>query len=497
MRFSLAVSLLGIPSLAVAAENPSPVGKVRYILGEVTIQKNAKNNWNPLRIGLKVRENDLIRTLVESEAGIALSDGSLVTIEENTTILFETAVNNQNEKVTSVDLQKGRVFFDVQKQSNGNSFQFKTGTATAAIRGTNGFVESGEEGIIVSLESGKMLVTDEKGQTLEVNGGETLVQEKDQGLKKFKSPSSGSRGLAKEISSERNSGKIQIEKLEQKARKMDAENGKKADSLFKAEPCQFEQIPTKTSQTEISIAGTCRENVSVKINGIAANLTQGTFRLPLNWEKDSYGTKRIRIKCSIGNVEKLCKEAFIEYIKPTLNDDSAFIRIHKEQPLSMNSVNGLTVTGEFFSEDTSATVTVSIGNSKSKNLNERNANGHFSFTFSPEDSLINSEETIVKAVIQSSKKTFVDSAGISFPPKLHITESHSDKCLLQFELSGVRNGKVLVEESVDGVPVSKATFEKSASAAFPMLPGKHFYRIFAKDEKGGYSEDSGTFLCRQ
>ena len=78
-RTLLAGSLFILPTFA--AGNSGSVGKVRYILGEVTVQKKAKSNWNPLRIGLKVHEKDLIRTLVESEAGIALSDGSSITIE--------------------------------------------------------------------------------------------------------------------------------------------------------------------------------------------------------------------------------------------------------------------------------------------------------------------------------------------------------------------------------------------------------------------------------
>lgn len=116
--------------------------------------EKSQSNWNPLRIGIKVKPVDLIRTLVESEAGIALKDGSLITIEENTTIHFEGA-EASTKPGTSIKIKSGRVFFDVQKQTQGKAFQFKTETATAAIRGTNGFIEQTQKGIIASLETGK------------------------------------------------------------------------------------------------------------------------------------------------------------------------------------------------------------------------------------------------------------------------------------------------------------------------------------------------------
>lgn len=489
----LASSFFFVP--AWAANSAGSIGKVRYILGEVTVQKKAKSNWNPLRVGLKVRENDVIRTLVESEAGIALSDGSLITIEENTTIQFETAVKNQSK---TVNIQSGRVFFDVQKQKEGSQFQFKTGTATAAIRGTNGFVESGSDGIIVSLESGKMIVTDAKGKELEVNGGETLVQDQSKGLQKFKTPSSGSKKLAKEISAEKKSHSLKVENLEKRARELDEKNAKAADSLAKAKPCEFEALPQKISATEIKVNGKCAANVQVSINSLEVPLTNGKLSAPVSWEKDSYGTKRIRVKCKRGEAETLCLEAFIEYVKPTTNDDSAFIRIQKSSPISMNGTSGLTIQGEFFSEDPNATITVKVGKSESENLNSKNANGRFSVTFAPNDPNLNWDEKSAIVTLKSAKKVLTDSVAIQFPPKIRITGSDANQCTFQFSLTGTNGKKIRVEESVDGIPTSKAVFEADVpQASFPMLPGRHVYKIFAKDENDSQSEATETFTCKQ
>jgi len=377
-RTFIAGSLLLVPTFA--ASPSSSVGKVRYTLGEVTVQKKAKNNWNPLRIGLKVREKDLIRTLVESEAGIALSDGSSITIEENTTILFENAVNKQNKSTQTVEIHTGRVFFDVQKQKEGNQFLFKTGTATAAIRGTNGFIEGSAEGTIVSLETGKMVVTDSSGQTLEVNAGETLVQEKGKPMHKFKTATAGTKGLAKEISREKANNTFSAENLEKRAEDLSKE------SRLIQNPCQFQPIPSIVTTPEVHVAGKCADSVKVRVNGEEIALSDsGIFDVPVTWNADAFGSKRIRVKCSKGNAEVLCQEANLEYAQETSNDDSAFVRIRKEKSISMNSIEGLTLDADFFSEDPNAKVTVTVGNVTSPNLNSPNANGHAHFTISPQN----------------------------------------------------------------------------------------------------------------
>ena len=482
-------SLLLVP--AFAASNSSSVGKVRYTLGEVTVQKKAKTNWNPLRIGLKVREQDLIRTLVESEAGIALSDGSSITIEENTTILFENAVNQQKGSTKTVEIRTGRVFFDVQKQKADNQFQFKTGTATAAIRGTNGFIEGSSSGTIVSLETGKMLVTDSSGQSIELNAGETLVQERGKPMRKFKTSLAGSKSLAKEISKEKANHTFSAENLEKRAEELVTE------SLRIQNPCKFQAIPSFVTSPEVHVAGKCSDSVQVRVSGIEAALSDsGTFDVPVTWDAESFGSKRIRVKCSKGNAEVLCHEANVEYTQKTSNDDSAFVRIRKDRAVSMNSINGLTIDADFFSEDSNATVTVSLGSITSPNLNSAEANGHASFTISPQNPDLKWTEEFAVVTLKSQKKTLHDTIPVSFPPKLSIIGASADQCEIRYSLVGTHNSKVVVEEFVDGMPAYKTEHTTDVpSASLPMLKGKRRYRILVEDSKGNRSEISDTFHC--
>lgn len=477
-------------SPALAASAASSVGKVRYILGEVSIQKKSGGNWNPLRIGLKVRENDLIRTLVESEAGITLPDGSLITIEENTTVFFKTAIDAQSHRETTVDIQKGRVFFDVQKQAADNKFLFRTGTATAAIRGTNGFVEAGNEGIIVSLESGKMVVTDAKGRSLEVNGGETLVEDKSAGLQKFKTPSSGSKNLAKEISAERQKGSLDSKKLEERARSLDSANAAKIDNLTKVPPCYFDPISKTTNQTEIFISGKCRDGATIQVNGLEVKPEKdGSFKVPVNWEKDSFGQKRIRVRCGEGSTTVLCREALVAYAAPTSNDSNAYVKIES----TVNGKDGLEVHGSFFSEDPKAAVEVSVG--KLGLIQKTTEASQFVWTFSKPGP--DFAESKAVATLKTTKKVLSDSFEVRLPLQFQVEDPAPGLCEIRFSLKRTYGQKIRIEESIDGVPATLATFEKDAQASFPMLPGKHSYKIIATEPDGNRSEFSRTLTCKE
>lgn len=474
---------------AVAADSPS-IGKVRYILGEVSIQKKSGGNWNPLRIGLKVRENDLIRTLIESEAGITLPDGSLITIEENTTVFFKTAVDAQSKHETTVDIQTGRVFFDVQKQSASSKFLFRTGTATAAIRGTNGFVDAGSEGIIVSLESGKVVVTDAQGKSLEVNGGETLVEDKGQGLQKFKTPSSGSKDLATAITAIRKGGTLQSKDLEERARGLDSANAAKIDSLSQIPPCYFDPISKTTNQTEIFISGKCRDGATVQVNGLEVKPEKdGTFKVPVNWEKNSFGQKRIRVRCGEGSTTVLCREALVAYAAPTSNDSNAYVKIES----ATYGKSGLEIRGSFFSEDPKATVEVAYGALKPAAKNSDASKFVWAFP-KPSDDFAD-----VKAVatLKTSKKVLSDSFEVRLPLQFLVENPVKGLCEIRFSLKRTYGQKIRVEETIDGIPTTLAIFEKDAQASFPMLSGKHSYKIIATEPDGNRHEFSRSLTCKE
>lgn len=171
--FRVAVALAVLPALSFSAP---AAGKVRSTLGIVDRWKVKLNNWEQLWTGAKVYQSDLVRTGVESEVVFALPDGSSITIAENTEIELSQLLepNDEGGFETKIDVHKGFINFAVRKQKNKKSnFKFKTGTATASIRGTEGFV-GGEGTFFAGLKTGKLeIVPDGSNRMVAIEAGET------------------------------------------------------------------------------------------------------------------------------------------------------------------------------------------------------------------------------------------------------------------------------------------------------------------------------------
>lgn len=147
-----------IPAMVFSAP---AVGKVRMTLGEVDRWKAKQNEWTAIKTGVKIYQSDKVRTGVESEVVFGLPDGSSIMIGENTVVemekLFEP--NDDGGFETKIDVEKGFLNFAVHKLKNKKSkFIFKTGTATASIRGTEGYI-GGEGVFFAGLKTGKLEIT--------------------------------------------------------------------------------------------------------------------------------------------------------------------------------------------------------------------------------------------------------------------------------------------------------------------------------------------------
>lgn len=143
--FRLAVAVALLPAMAFSAP---AVGKVRSALGAVDRIKIKQSEWSALRVGAHVYQSDRVRTGVESEVIFGLPDGSSITIAENAEVEMTNLLepNNEGGFETRLDIKKGHLNFAVPKLLKDKSkFIFKTGTATASIRGTEGYI--GGEGV--------------------------------------------------------------------------------------------------------------------------------------------------------------------------------------------------------------------------------------------------------------------------------------------------------------------------------------------------------------
>ncbi|MCQ2097295.1 MAG: FecR family protein [Fibrobacter sp.] len=223
--FRVVAALALIPTFAFSAP---AAGKVRSALGEVDRQKVRQTDWTALRVGANIYQSDKVRTGNESEVIFALPDGSSITIAENAEVEMHNLLepNGQGGFETRLDIKKGHINFAVHKLQDKNSkFIFKTGTATASIRGTEGYI-GGDGAFFAGLKTGKLEITPEGSDSpLAIVAGETMFGRDSMVVMKLSS--SGDARFAKRLN------RI----LSDKSKSMDAivSDVQKADSTFQEE----------------------------------------------------------------------------------------------------------------------------------------------------------------------------------------------------------------------------------------------------------------------
>lgn len=115
--------------------------------GSVKIQ-SAANKTSDAKVGSKVYEGDTIVTGADSRAKVVMSDRNVINISPDTQIKIAQYQNDSasGKKNVELDLVKGKVRNNVEQKYEGdNSFQVKTPTAVAGVRGTQ-FVVSFDPG---------------------------------------------------------------------------------------------------------------------------------------------------------------------------------------------------------------------------------------------------------------------------------------------------------------------------------------------------------------
>lgn len=165
--------LVVVPLMAFSA--PS-VGTAFMPVKDVDRWKAKQSKWTHLGDGAKVYQSDKVRTGAESEVTIRLQDGSSLRIGEKTIVEMESLFepNDEGGFETKIDVEKGFLNFAVHKLKNKKSkFIFKTGTATASIRGTEGYI-GGEGVFFAGLKTGKLEIKPNgSDQPVSIVAGET------------------------------------------------------------------------------------------------------------------------------------------------------------------------------------------------------------------------------------------------------------------------------------------------------------------------------------
>lgn len=314
----------------------------RYIVGDVDVQKKQKKK-KKLQIGGRVYENDLVSTGFESEADLSLADGSVLKVIENTDALFAAEMDGDSKKLIIIDITKGRVHFDIQKQKN-REVKFKTSTAIAAIRGTVGFVGNVKGKTVASLKEGKVEVVSNSGEVRSIADNQTILVDEQGKSKMLKLKSSGTETLSKALDSIAVS-EVPVETLEKSLKTFDASYTAKLNAFEKSLQFRATSIGDSVFVPTVTLTARATPGIWVTVWGeqdsIGAN---GIYQRTFTWSDSAYGTKRFLASCSDGYVEMPCFMWVTEYVAtPALNGevagDSSAETIGKDLNMSVK-ING-------------------------------------------------------------------------------------------------------------------------------------------------------------
>ena len=509
-KFVAIALMLAVP-FSYAAKNTS--GKVRSVIGDVTTQKKSEGNWVPLRVGAKVKEKDVIRTLVESQAIVALPDGSTISVEENSLVEFSQLLSEDGVQTAMTDIKSGKVRFDVQKQaSKESSFKFKTGTATAAIRGTDGVIGMSSKGTpIASLRNGRLEI-DLSGKVVGINGGQTAVPNGDDFLI-LELSSSGDLDFLNEIDAMLSDTSMTLDKLKEAILAKDNEYKAKQTDAKDSLKCTFESLPDTIYTPSATIKGICPAGVGVEIGGERIESSGELIQFTPNWAPSAVGEKKFPVICYSGKVSFGCADLKTYYMQQpdtTVKDSASQMtatsfQVTTPSPLKICETGAATIEGEFDPKDSTATLFVKLGTHTSPNLVPLSANGKWTYTITISDQKGNWNEkfatvefngatgkTTVKVDLEIDKSC--EAINLD-KPALIFQRSDSIRCEASVSLSNIKDDIVILSTEMDHTPLKELYFDKNSYSTIKLRSGLHDYTWIARDQAGNKTEIRKKLGC--
>src|SRR5688572_4852965 len=150
------IALLLCTWLGVASAADVVVGSIVAVRGDV-FADTGSGAPQPLMVNAPVRLGDTIVT-GRGKAKVALSDGSIVSIGENTRVQVSHFTSPDTNPVIRLNLFTGVLRPLVSRTTTG-SFEVETQTAIAAVRGTEWLMEATAENTAVALLRGRVAVS--------------------------------------------------------------------------------------------------------------------------------------------------------------------------------------------------------------------------------------------------------------------------------------------------------------------------------------------------
>ena len=130
---------------------------MRLLRVEGTVNIESSNGGTkPVIDNIRFQSGDALNTGADGLASVGLDDSKIVTLQNDSRAEF-----SKNGKHLELKLTKGALFFNVtEKLNDDETFEIKTSTMTAGIRGTSGYVyydNDGRDSLVVT--DGVVIVT--------------------------------------------------------------------------------------------------------------------------------------------------------------------------------------------------------------------------------------------------------------------------------------------------------------------------------------------------
>lgn len=288
-------------------------GKVRSVLGDVSYQKKGKTNWTALRVGAKVQDGYMIQTYTESGAKISLPDGSVISIEENALVEFNQLKFDKDTRISDVNILKGLLRFDAQKQKGKSTFAFKTGTMTASIRGTDGTIGITEGGQPYgALNTGEMVMTN-NGQEVSVKANQFVAFRKDKPAVVVDAKNASDPEFVKKLGEVLDDTTKSDEAIQAQAKELDQKIEVRNEDLKSKYNCIVDSIPSLVSVDSIDVGVTCTAGVRVSMGSESYKSNGSKLHFTPSWEKSAFGDKKFLLNCSVDGKDFECGRIAFTY----------------------------------------------------------------------------------------------------------------------------------------------------------------------------------------
>lgn len=182
-RIQLALIIAVLVLMPAAGEQVTKKGIVNFMAGSVTIEyRGAKT---AAKVGDELRQGMTVITGANSQADLYFGEERVIKVLENSRLEITELMVTREKDSSSFFLRAGKIFTQIKdKLGKDEEFEVKTNTATAAVRGTEFYMEEDEESVVactkgsVNVKNKDSEITLNEGQEVPLAGrGRLAVQE--------------------------------------------------------------------------------------------------------------------------------------------------------------------------------------------------------------------------------------------------------------------------------------------------------------------------------